>query len=148
MEFHKGLSLVRYYFYYLLIICQTRLLYSSLVDSTLSTSFAEENALEFTLTLTHQLNNVNNCLISNHICINADKTKYMIFSYRKQLHLTNIKIGSETIEETNNVKFLGIIFDKHLTFKNHADVIARKISKSVGILFKLSKYLPLVILKT
>ena len=111
-------------------------------ESTLSTSFAEENALEFTLTLNHELNNVNNWLTSNRICINADKTKYMIFSYRKLLHLTNIKIGSATIEETNNIQFLRIIFDKHLAFKHHVDVIARKLSKSVGILFKLSKYLP------
>ena len=51
----------------------------------------------------------------------------MIFSYRKLLHLTNIKIGSATIEETK-IKFLGIIFDKHLTFKHHVDVIAQKIS--------------------
>ena len=39
------------------------------------TSFAEENALEFTLTLNHELNNVNNWLTSNRICVNADKTK-------------------------------------------------------------------------
>ena len=51
-------------------------------DSTLSTSFAEENALECTLTLNHELYNVNNYLTLNRICINADKTKYMIFSYR------------------------------------------------------------------
>ena len=50
------------------------------------------------------------------------------------MHLTNIKIGSATIEETNNIKFLGIIFDEHLTFKNHVDVIARKTSKSVFII--------------
>ena len=74
----------------------------------------------------------------------------MIFSNRKLLHLNNIKIGSATIQETNNIKFWGIIFDKHLTFKNHVyiDMIARKIFKSVGILFKLSKYLPLEIIKT
>ena len=30
---------------------------------------------------------------------------------------TNIKIGSETIEETNDINFLGIIFDKQLTSK-------------------------------
>ena len=63
-------------------------------DSTLSTSFAEENALGFSLTLNHELNTVNNWLTSNCICINADKTKYMMFSCRKLLHLTNIKIGS------------------------------------------------------
>ena len=32
-------------------------------------------------------------------------------------------------------------------FKHHVDVIARKISKYVGILFKLSKYLPTEIIK-
>ena len=72
----------------------------------------------------------------------------MIFLYRKLLYLNNIKIGSATIDETNNIKFLGIICDKHLTFKHHVDVIARKIPKSAGILFKLSKYLPLEIIKT
>ena len=41
-----------------------------------------------------------------------------------------------------------IFFDKHLTFKHHVDVIAQKISKSVSILFKLSEYLPLEIIKT
>ena len=100
------------------------------------------------LTLNHELNNVNNWLTSNLICITADKTKYMIFSCRKRVHLTNMKILSATIEETNNIKFLGIIFVKHLTFKNHVDVIARKISQFVGILFKLSKYLSLEIIKT
>ena len=72
----------------------------------------------------------------------------MIFSYRKLTHLTNIKIGSAIIEETNNIKFLLIIFVKHFTFKNHVDAIARKIFISVRILFKLSKYLPQEIIKT
>ena len=71
-----------------------------------------------------------------------------MLSCRKLFHLTNINIRSVTIEETNNIKFFGIIFDKHLTFKNHVDVIARKISKSVGILFILSKYLLLEVTKT
>ena len=72
----------------------------------------------------------------------------MIFSCRKLLHLTNIKIWSATILETNDIKLSGIIFDKHLTLKNHVDLIARKISTSVGRLFKLSEYLPLETIKT
>ena len=39
-------------------------------DITLSTSFAKENALEFTWTLNNELNNVNNWLTSNLICVN------------------------------------------------------------------------------
>ena len=71
-----------------------------------------------------------------------------MFLYRKQLHFTNIKIGSATIKETNNIKVMGIIFDKRLRFTNHVDVMAQKISKSEGVLFKLSKYLSLEIIKT
>ena len=106
-------------------------------DSTLSTSFAEENAMKFTLTLNHELNNVNNWLTFNRICINSENkniiifsyiTTYMIFSYRNRLHLTNINIWAETVMETNNIIFFEIIFDKHLTFKNNMGVIARKIS--------------------
>ena len=96
---------------------------------------------------------LNNRKMTNHppvpdqiLYINAAKSKY-IFSYRKLLHLTNIKIGSTTLEETNNIKFFGIIFDKNI-FKNHVDMIAQKISKSIGILLKSSKYLPLAIINT
>ena len=42
-------------------------------DITLSTSFAEENALEFSLTLNSELNSVNNWITSNRICFKADK---------------------------------------------------------------------------
>ena len=83
------------------VLCLLRLLKNTL-----------ENTLEFTLTLNYEVNNVTNWLTSNRICINADKTNYMIFSYRKQIHLTNIKTGSATREETNNMKFLGIIVEK------------------------------------
>ena len=126
--------------------CQTRRPYSSLYYLQMTWQYFVDfvcwrKRSGIYLTLNHELNNVNNWLTSNRICINADKTKYTIFSYRKLLHLTNIKIISTTLEETNSIKFLGIIFDKHLTFKHHIDVIARKISKSVGILFILSKYL-------
>ena len=83
-----------------------------------------------------EVKGANNWLASNRICINADKTIHMIFSYIKQLHLTNIKTDIATIEETNSIKFLGIVLDKNLTFKTDINVIARKTTKSVGILFK------------
>ena len=92
----------------------------------MSTSFKDEDAQIFTEIINRELNNVNNWLTSNRICINADKTKYMIFSYRRLINLSNIKIGSAAICETNNIKFLGINFDKHLTFKSHVDIIAKK----------------------
>ena len=105
----------------------------------------KKNSLEFTLTRNRELNNVNNWQTSNSICI---KTKYMVFSYRKLLYLTNIKIGSATIEETNNIIFLIFLNFLIQTFKTYVDEKAHKISKSVGILLKLCKYFSPEIIKT
>ena len=96
MEFHKGLSIGPLLFLlFINDLPNSSSLFKFILfadDGTLSTSFAEENALEFTLTLNNELNNVSNWLTSNRICINADKTKYVIFSCRKLLHLTLLKI--------------------------------------------------------
>ena len=46
------------------------------------------------------LNNVNNWLTLNRICLNLDKIKYMISSYRKLLHLTNIVISKLIISNS------------------------------------------------
>ena len=49
----------------------------------------------------------------NKISINADKTKYMLFSYNKNLNFPDISVGNNTISETAVTKFLGIHLDKN-----------------------------------
>ena len=51
-----------------------------------------------------------------------------------------------TVQRTNKIKFLGIIYDEHLTFKYHVDYLRAKISKWIGILHKLEHFLPTYIL--
>ena len=53
-------------------------------------------------------------LVANKICINASKTKYMLFSYKKGVTLTLIKIGHHKIHKVEYTNFLGIYFDKRL----------------------------------
>lgn len=116
-------------------------------DSTLSTSFQLSNIINTAKTINEQLNNVNNWLISNKICINASKTNYISFSYRLNIDMPLISIGSARISEVDSTKFLGIYLDKHLDFKKHVEYISVKLSKSLGIIRKLSFYLPFDILK-
>ena len=42
----------------------------------------------------------------------------------------NIKIKRE-----NSIKFLGVIIDENLTWKNHIEVVENKISKNIGVLY-------------
>ena len=58
-------------------------------------------------------------LKSNKISINADKTKYMLFSYNKNVNFPDISVCNNTINETSVTKFLGIHIDKKLNFVNH-----------------------------
>ena len=116
-------------------------------DSTLSLEFRTLNYPTISL-INSELENVNRWLKYNKIAINSDKTKFIIFSYRKNINFSPlIKIGGSTIQSADCIKFLGVFVDKHLKFNNHANYISSKLSKSVGILYKLSKYLPTEILK-
>ena len=55
---------------------------------------------------------------SNKIIINAHKTKYMLFSYGKDVNFPDISLGNNTMNETSVTKFLGIYLDKKLNFVN------------------------------
>ena len=91
---------------------------------------------------------VHKWLMMNKIKINYDKSKFIIFSYGKKYSLEQIKFGSNFISSTENTKFLGIWVDNHLNFRSHIDSISSKISKVIGMLFRLNDILPREALKT
>jgi len=111
-------------------------------DSTLSTTFNETESNIAVQTINSELKHVSKWLKVNKISINIDKTKYILFSYRKELKLPPIYIGNSQVIETSHTKFLGVHLDQHLTFKQHVNFIHSKASKSLGVLYKLKFYLP------
>ena len=65
---------------------------------------------------------------------------YMIHSFRNlDLNSLNITLNNNRLENLTQAKYLGVILDPHLKYKYHIEYIAKKISKSIGILFKLKK---------
>ena len=80
--------------------------------------------------------------------INADKTKYMLFSYNKNVNFAHISRGNNTIDETYVTRFLGIHLDKKLNFVNHITEMSMKVAKSIGLFYKQNSFLPETILKT
>ena len=116
-------------------------------DSTLSTIIPNSHPVIIAELINNELCKVNRWLFCNKLCINDDKTKYILFSYKRKLMLPQIKIGSYEISEIESTKFLGVYIDRTLSFKPHVNYLRTKISKSIGILFKLNKYLPNYILQ-
>ena len=81
---------------------------------------------------------------SEQITINTKKTHYMMFHRTRIKHNTNIKIlinNNMVDHNINNSKFLGIIIDSKLNWAAHILYIKSKISKSIGILLKIRKFL-------
>ena len=116
-------------------------------DSTLSTSFQPNDLPKMTRIINKELTSLNKWLNANKISINVSKTKYLLFSYRNQIKLRTIKIGKAKISEKDHIKFLGILIDNRLKFHFHTSYISSKLSKQIGLLYKLSKYIPTNVLK-
>ena len=64
----------------------------------------------------------------------------MIHTFRNlNLSGLNLKLGNNILSKSPASKFLGVIVDEKLKFNNHIDHISKKISKSIGIIYKLSQ---------
>ena len=70
------------------------------------------------------------------LILNVSKTKFITFGKRFQnLHL-NISINNIPNEKVNSIKFLGVEIDSLLKWNCHINVIQRKISRSLGIMYQ------------
>ena len=85
----------------------------------------------------------------NKLSLNVQKTKLMIF-HRKQKHIQNlnISINGINIERVESFNFLGIILQETLSWDNHVTLVKTKISKVIGILYRLKNIFPKETLKT
>ena len=59
----------------------------------------------------------------------------------------SLSYDGETIERVDNFKYLGIVFDSHMTWSHHIDLIASNVSKRCGVIRRVKYYLPNYILK-
>ena len=67
----------------------------------------------------------------------------MVFSNKKRRHYDlNVKIDETRIEEVKkNPKFVGVIIDNKLTWKDRVAHVASKVSRGMGMIIKARNYL-------
>ena len=75
-------------------------------------------------------------LRANRLSLNVDKRHTMIFgpTRKSKPHKANIQIEGRTLDIVNSTKFLGVILDSSLNWKNHILQLTKKIAKSIGII--------------
>ena len=62
---------------------------------------------------------------------------------RKKVAKNNIviKINDHVISEVHKTKFLGVIIDNKINWKDHVSYIAGKVSRGIGMMIKAKQYL-------
>ena len=92
--------------------------------------------------MNNKMKKVNIWLHANGLVINLEKTLFIVFhKARIKTKSSEISIRDNKISRVFSTKFLRIIIDDQLKWLEHIQYIKNKVSKSVGILYKVQKYL-------
>ena len=90
-----------------------------------------------------ELKLVTDWLRANKLSLNESKTKLLLFRPINKLNLTlsNIKLNGHLLTLAKSVTYLGIEIDETLSWNNQTEVLAKKLSRTNGILSKLRYYI-------
>ena len=98
-----------------------------------------------------ELANIVRWLSANQLTPNYSKTNFTIFTPKSksagQYYFNCINVGKFKINKTEKIKFLGIIIDEHLMWKDHIDYVLQRVKRLSSIFFKVRYKIPAPCLK-
>ena len=106
--------------------------------------FADDASLVYLGSNNHQANvnnemdNVDVYFIQNKLSLNIPKSSHMDI---KNCDF-EVSIRNQVIEKESTTKYLGILMDKSLNYKNHINKLKAKLSVHSGVICKLRHYIP------
>ena len=78
----------------------------------------------------------------NKLSLNIKKTHFMCFSAKnKPSPCISLQMDGEALVEVNKSKFLGVIIDNKLSWKDHISFVCRKVTRGIGVIIKARKVL-------
>ena len=94
----------------------------------------------------NELINIKDWFTANKLSLNVEKRKYSFLHKPSKkddisLCLPKLIINNYEIQREESIKFLGVLLDQHLTWKEHIKLTENKIAKNIGILYKARPYL-------
>lgn len=105
-------------------------------------SAADVSADEAINIINNELLVISKWLKINKLKINTDKTKAMVICNKKPSTVqNNVTIDDVDIEFVDEIKYLGVVIDYKLTFKNHVNYIVKKVAKKIGFFGRISSNL-------
>ena len=113
------------------------------IDTSLC-NFADDNTLISFKVLIDKLESSATSVIDwfnyNYMKLNDSKCNLLVCGNKEEVIIA--KIGNALITETHEVKLLGTLTDRELSFKNHTTIICKKAGKKLNALARLCNILP------
>ena len=106
--------------------------------------YSSETANNFVEIVNCELAKLAEWFRANKLSLNLKKTHFILFGNKSKsiLHSNpGIKIEGNVIERVSSTKFLGVYLDENLNWKQHALQISMKVSKSIGVLYRIKHIL-------
>ena len=96
--------------------------------------------------MNEELASINQWFTSNKLSLDGKKTKYSCFHKPSKkadipVMLPKLTISNHVIERQEFIKFLGILLDENLNWKEHIKHTENKIAKNLGLLYKARPFL-------
>ena len=104
--------------------------------------FSSKNLSHLEANLNHELKSVAEWMKCNRLPPSISETNFILFhsSKLKPNQSLRIEIDDALIKQVGSTKYLGLTFDSNLTWKSHINELCLKLSKTVGILSKVSHF--------
>ena len=111
-------------------------------DTTVLLSDSDAHKLAAIITL--ELDKLYKWTKCNKLKVNFDKTCFILFGPKIGTNAVKINIyfNNNLIKNVSSTKFLGIIISSNLSWADHIKFISKKISKNIGIIYKLKNNFP------
>ena len=98
--------------------------------------------------LNYELSKICDWLGANKLALNVSKAKFMVFhTINKHVIYPKLYINGNNIERVTNFNFLGLTLTSTLSWEPHSIKILLKISKSLGVLYRLRDIYPRAVLQ-
>ena len=93
------------------------------------------------------LKHLSKYLDANYLHINLTKSKFIHFKSPRSNDINmNLNLYNKPLTCVKRIKFLGVLIDEKLNWKFHIDNIAKKVSRTSGVLYKIGRSLPKTLL--
>ena len=103
---------------------------------------ANKNLHILETSLNKYLYDINQWLCANKLSFNVEKSNFVVFHppQKKVNFPMELKLNQKSIKQEISFKYLGVMMDWSLSWKDHVHQVSKKISRSIGILLKLRHF--------